>query len=203
MMILALVATMTATAQNLTVSGTLKGLADGTPLELRILSHDDDPAIATATLQNGQFQIKATLSEPVIVGIRPDGNYSGLRMMAAPGDAITVNATLQERDNGNNIYYEAGDLQISGKRENVLVLRPNAEGNLTAYNVDMTSFDAVHNSPAYYIHQNDYIYVEPNRKRANESTVNANTVTSASFWISFVSFLASMATTVSVLMLKN
>ena len=70
-MILALVATMTATAQNLTVSGTLKGLADGTPLELRILSHDDDPAIATATLQNGQFQIKATLSEPVLVGIRP------------------------------------------------------------------------------------------------------------------------------------
>lgn len=97
----------------------------------------------------------------------------------------------------------AGDLQISGKRENVLVLRPNAEGNLTAYNVDMTSFDAVHNSPAYYIHQNDYIYVEPNRKRANESTVNANTVTSASFWISFVSFLASMATTVSVLMLRS
>ena len=39
-MILALVATMTAAAQNLTVSGTLKGLADGTPLELRILSHD-------------------------------------------------------------------------------------------------------------------------------------------------------------------
>ena len=113
-MILALVATMTATAQNLTVSGTLKGLADGTPLELRILSHDDDPAIATATLQNGQFQIKATLSEPVLVGIRPNGNYSGLRMMAAPGDAITVNATLQGRNNGNNIYYEAGDVQISG-----------------------------------------------------------------------------------------
>lgn len=97
----------------------------------------------------------------------------------------------------------AGDLQISGKRENVLVLRPDAEGNLTAYTVDMTSFEDVHNSPAYYIHQNDYIYVEPNRKRANESTVNANTVTSASFWISFVSFLASMATTVSVLMLRS
>ena len=97
----------------------------------------------------------------------------------------------------------AGDLQISGRRDNVLVLRPNAEGDLTAYTVDMTSFEDVHNSPAYYIHQNDYIYVEPNRKRANESTVNANTVTSASFWISFVSFLASMATTVSVLMLRG
>ena len=96
----------------------------------------------------------------------------------------------------------AGDLNINGKRDNVLVLRPNSDGNLTAYTVDMRSFDAVQNSPAYYIHQNDYIYVEPNKKRANESTVNANTVQSASFWISVVSFLASMATTVSVLMMR-
>ena len=61
-MILALVATMTATAQNLTVSGTLKGLADGTRLELKILSHNDDPTIATATLQNVQLPFKATIS---------------------------------------------------------------------------------------------------------------------------------------------
>lgn len=96
----------------------------------------------------------------------------------------------------------AGDLNIDGKRDNVLVLRPDASGNMTAYNVDMRSFDAVHNSPAYYIHQNDYIYVEPNKKRANQSTVNANTVQSVSFWISVASFLASMATTISVLMLR-
>ena len=93
----------------------------------------------------------------------------------------------------------AGDLTIDGKRDNVLVLRPNASGKLTAYNVDMRSFDDVQHSPAYYIHQNDYIYVEPNKKRANQSTVNANTVQSASFWISVVSLLASVATTVSVL----
>ena len=93
----------------------------------------------------------------------------------------------------------AGDLTIDGKRDNVLVLRPNASGKLTACNVDMRSFDDVQHSPAYYIHQNDYIYVEPNKKRANQSTVNANTVQSASFWISVVSLLASVATTVSVL----
>lgn len=96
----------------------------------------------------------------------------------------------------------AGDLNINGKRDNVLVLRPDSTGNLTAYTVDMRSFDAVQNSPAYYIHQNDYIYVEPNKKRANESTVNANTIQSASFWISVVSLLASVATTVSVLMTR-
>lgn len=97
----------------------------------------------------------------------------------------------------------AGDLSINGKRDNVLVLRPDSSGNLTAYNVDMRSFDNVQNSPAYYIHQNDYIYVEPNKKRANESTVNANTVQSAAFWISVVSLLASVATTVSVLMTRS
>ncbi len=96
----------------------------------------------------------------------------------------------------------AGDLNIDGKRDNVLVLRPDASGNMTAYNVDMRSFDAVQKSPAYYIHQNDYIYVEPNTKRANQSTVNANTVQSVSFWISVASFLASMATTISLLMLR-
>ena len=96
----------------------------------------------------------------------------------------------------------AGDLNIDGKRDNVLVLRPDASGNMTAYNVDMRSFDAVQKSPAYYIHQNDYIYVEPNKKRANQSTVNANTVQSASFWISVVSLLASVATTISVLMIR-
>ena len=97
----------------------------------------------------------------------------------------------------------AGDLTIDGKRDNVLVLRPNASGKLTAYTVDMLSFNDVQHSPAYYIHQNDYIYVEPNKKRANQSTVNANTVQSASFWISVVSLLASLATTISVLSMRN
>ena len=97
----------------------------------------------------------------------------------------------------------AGDLTIDGKRDNVMVLRPNASGKITAYTVDMLSFDEVQHSPAYYIHQNDYIYVEPNRKRANQSTVNANTVQSASFWISVISLLASLATTISVLSMRN
>jgi len=97
----------------------------------------------------------------------------------------------------------AGDLTIDGKRDNVMVLRPNASGKITVYTVDMLSFNDVEHSPAYYIHQNDYIYVEPNKKRANQSTVNANTVQSASFWISVISLLASLATTISVLSMRN
>lgn len=97
---------------------------------------------------------------------------------------------------------QAGDMTISGRRDNVLVLRPDTAGKFYAYQVDMRSFESVVNSPVYYIHQNDYIYVEPNKKRANESTVNGNTVRSASFWISITSLLASLASTATLIFVR-
>lgn len=138
----------------------------------------NDPVV-TVEFVNLQFSVMGEVKNP--------GSYKITRDHITLLDALSM----------------AGDLNINGKRDNVLVLRPNASGQLTAYTVDMRSFDAVQHSPAYYIHQNDYIYVEPNSKRANESTVNANTVQSASFWISVVSLLASVATTVSVLMTRS
>lgn len=92
----------------------------------------------------------------------------------------------------------AGDLTIQGKRDNVLVLRPDSNSRMVAYRVDMRSFESVNASPAYFLHQNDYIYVEPNKKRANESTVNGNVVASASFWISIVSLLSTLVNTIAV-----
>ena len=137
----------------------------------------NDP-IVTVEFINLQFSVMGEVRSP--------GSYKITRDRITLLDALSM----------------AGDLNIDGKRDNVLVLRPDSSGNITAYNVDMRSFDNVKSSPAYYIHQNDYIYVEPNTKRANQSTVNANTVQSVSFWISVASFLASMATTISVLMLR-
>lgn len=134
--------------------------------------------VVTVEFMNLQFAVMGEVKHP--------GSFSITR------DQITILDALSM----------AGDLTIDGKRENILVLRPDTSGNLMAYTVDLRSFDNVRNSPVYYIHQNDYIYVEPSVKRANQSTVNANTVQSASFWMSVVSFLASMATTVSVLMMR-
>lgn len=137
----------------------------------------NDPVV-TVEFVNLQFSVMGEVRSP--------GSYKITRDHITLLDALSM----------------AGDLNIDGKRDNVLVLRPDSNGNLMAYTVDMRSFEAVQNSPAYYIHQNDYIYVEPNKKRANQSTVNANTVQSVSFWISVASFLASMATTVSLLMIR-
>jgi len=88
---------------------------------------------------------------------------------------------------------KAGDLNITGIREHVIVLR--MEGNVQkSYSVDLTSAQSLYTSPVYYLRQNDVIVVNPNDKRARESTVNGNNVRSSSFWISIASLAASVAT---------
>jgi len=57
----------------------------------------------------------------------------------------------------------AGDLTIYGKRNNVLVIREEA-GNRLYGRLDLTSRD-IFNSPYYYIHKNDVIYIEPVKTR--------------------------------------
>lgn len=86
----------------------------------------------------------------------------------------------------------AGDLTIYGKRKTVTVLRE--EGTQQkAYKIDLTSARDMLNSPAYYLKQNDVVYVEPNVTRARQSTVNGNNVLSTSFWVSVASLLTSIA----------
>ncbi|MFC2110132.1 polysaccharide biosynthesis/export family protein [Bacteroidota bacterium] len=61
----------------------------------------------------------------------------------------------------------AGDLNIYGMRNNVLVIRE-ANGAKEFHRVDLTASD-VFDSPAYYLQQNDVVYVEPNKPKINSS----------------------------------
>lgn len=88
----------------------------------------------------------------------------------------------------------AGDLTIYGRRDNVLVLRQE-EGEQKVYAVNLASAAQLYTSPAYYLQQNDVVYVEPNDTKSRQSTVNGNNVRSTSFWLS----LASLLTTIAVL----
>ena len=92
---------------------------------------------------------------------------------------------------------QAGDLTINGLRNNVLVMR-DEDGKETAYRVDLTNAESLYGSPAFYLKQNDIIYVEPNAKRARESTGTGNAFQNPSLWIS----LASLLTTITVLIVK-
>jgi polysaccharide export outer membrane protein len=89
----------------------------------------------------------------------------------------------------------AGDLTIYGKRDNVAVQR-DEDGKKVIYRVDLTSGVDLYASPAYYLQQNDVVYVEPNSMRARQSTVNGNNVRSSSFWISLTSLATSVITTI-------
>lgn len=83
----------------------------------------------------------------------------------------------------------AGDLTIHGRRNRVAVIRE-TEGVRTILYHDLRSRD-VFLSPDYYLKQNDMVYVEPNRVRAEISTQNQ--FTNVGTWISLISFLASMS----------
>lgn len=64
----------------------------------------------------------------------------------------------------------ANDLNIKGKRDNVLVIR-DFNGTKVYTRIDLTSKDAL-NSPVYYLTQNDVVYVEPNSSAVSQSTLD-------------------------------
>lgn len=76
----------------------------------------------------------------------------------------------------------AGDLTIFGKRDNVLLIRENPDGQKEIHRLNLNDANLI-NSPYYYVQQNDYIYVEPNKVEANNAYVSATT----SLWMSFLS----------------
>ena len=81
----------------------------------------------------------------------------------------------------------AGDLNIKGQRDNVLVIR-DFNGTKTYTRVDLTNKE-LFNSPVYYLTQNDVVYVEPN----NSAVSSASGDTRIGTIISITSFLITTA----------
>ena len=79
----------------------------------------------------------------------------------------------------------ARDLTIYGQRENVRVIREQ-NGQRQIYVLNLTDSD-IFSSPAYYLQQNDVVYVTPSKVRAGQGEINENYFKSGSFWISLAS----------------
>lgn len=92
-----------------------------------------------------------------------------------------------------DILSKASDMNVTALRKNVKVYREE-NGKQVCYQLDFTNMSSVFQSPAYYMQQNDIVYIQPNKMKARQSTVNGNTVLSVSFWISAASFLVSVTT---------
>ena len=85
----------------------------------------------------------------------------------------------------------AGDLTIFGKREKVMVQREE-DGKQKLYQVDLTSGYNLYASPVYYLQQNDVVYVEPNKHRAKDATVNNKALRWSSIWVAIASLISSI-----------
>lgn len=114
------------------------------------------------------------------------GNYkiSVLGEVARPG-SFTVS---QEKINILEALAMAGDMTIYGVRDNVKVIREDAAGNKRITQLDLNNPYIIF-SPDYYLQQNDVIYVEPNKVKAQNARVGATTT----LWFSGISIAVTVA----------
>lgn len=85
----------------------------------------------------------------------------------------------------------AGDLTIYGRRDNVKVLREQADGTKEYITLNLSDKNIIY-SPAYYLEQNDVVYVEPNKSRAKSSNYGA----AETFGITSISVLLTLTSLV-------
>jgi polysaccharide export outer membrane protein len=95
----------------------------------------------------------------------------------------------REKINVLEALSRAGDMTIYGLRNNVTLIREDSEGNKSYHTLDLNDANIV-NSPYYYLQQNDILYVEPNKIKAQNSTIGSMT----SIWLSATGILISVAT---------
>ena len=125
------------------------------------------------------------LKEVPIVTVRM-ANYkiSVLGEVARPGTFTVSN----EKVNVLEALAMAGDMTIYGKRDNVKLVREDAQGKREIAQLDLTKSDII-TSPYYYLQQNDILYVTPNKTKAKNSDVGSST----SLWFSATSILISIS----------
>lgn len=121
-------------------------------------------AIVSVQIQNGHVSVMGEVNNPRRI------NFDTERMTLL--EAIAT----------------AGDMTIYGRRDSVMVVREGANGREIMF-VNLLSKDFL-NSPAYYLQQNDLVYVKPNKIKAQQSGINQNN--NVGVWLSVASFLLSI-----------
>ncbi len=146
-----------------------------------------------ATLVKSKLTESNLVKDPTVTVGLNNLHYSVLGEVGSPG----VYQIEDEKVTILDAISNAGDLTIQGRRQDVMVLR--RDGNQQkVYKIDLCSGRDVFSSPAYYLQQNDVVYVTPNNTKKRSSTVNGNTVQSTGFWMSVASLLMSVLTFLSI-----
>jgi len=109
--------------------------------------------------------------------------------VANPGRLTVTN----ERFTILDAIAQAGDLTLYGKRDNIKVLREHADGSKEYLTVNLNDQNIIY-SPAYYLEQNDIVYVEPNNVRKRSSSIGAAETLSISVISTLISITSLLVT---------
>ena len=129
--------------------------------------------------------LKPYIKETPIVTVRMS-NYkiSVLGEVSRPGTFTITN----EKVNLLEALAMAGDMTVWGVRDNVKLIREDANGRQEIHTLDLNKAETIL-SPYYWLHQNDVVYVTPNKAKARNSDIGNST----SLWFSATSILVSLA----------
>ena len=142
-------------------------------IQKRLQEEQLKDANVTVEFMNLSFTVTGEVDEPGVYPIQKD--------------AITLLEALGK----------AGDISVYGKRDSVMVVR-DINGTKKAYVLSLNSAKDLLSSEAYYIQQNDIIYVKANNTKVRQSMASGNETRTISFWLS----IASVLTTIAVLVFK-
>lgn len=138
-----------------------------------------------AALIEQQLISEGHITDPVVTVKLMNFRVCVLGDVARPGQLVVAGERLT--------IFEAlsmvGDLTIYGQRHNVTIIREE-NGLRTIGEIDLSSKD-IFESPYYYLHQNDVVYVEPNMRKKKTAERDPMILTYISSAVSIVSVLSS------------
>lgn len=145
------------------------------------LTHNDLAAlIETRLVQEGHIKDPKVTVKLMNFKVSVLGDVTRPGQLVIDGERLTIFEALSM----------VGDLTIYGQRQNVTIIREE-NGVRTIGELDLSSKD-VFNSPYYYLHQNDVVYVEPNMRRKKTAERDPMVMSYISAGISVLSVLSSM-----------
>lgn len=160
------------TVQNISTNNTNIGNSETASTDLYLISSDGDINFPTLGTIHAGGLTKEQLAQEIQARIYPkyvktepsveirlmNFKVTVLGAVKSPGVARSNN----ERLNILEAIALAGDLDIQGDRENILLYRTNSDGSREVHRLNLHDRNLLL-SPYFNLQQNDFIYVEPNR----------------------------------------
>ena len=127
------------------------------------IQHDSLESLIQQRLITGEYVMDPIVTvSPMNFRVSVIGEVNRPRELHITGERLTILEALAM----------CGDITIYGLRDKVVVLREN-NGVTTPIEIDLTK-KTLFDSKAYYLQQNDIVYVEPNEKKKREAGYDPN-----------------------------